>query len=173
MPSIEAPTPSWNTSTRNPSADAACLDRKGLDIAFLVHLRNGVARRASLREKLHVGRNLPGRAKEGAARTRPAVPGHDRGREPGQSPDEAAVAPRHQAQRQIARQQQRMRQAVGERRLDQGLTLLAADHGRRDGVHGLLLGSDPSERAKVVAQLATLLLQAAGVQAAGSNDDEL
>ena len=32
---------------------------------------------------------------------------------------------------------------------------------------------DPSERANVVAQLAILLLQAAGVQAAGSNNDEL
>jgi hypothetical protein len=32
---------------------------------------------------------------------------------------------------------------------------------------------DPSERAAVIAQLAILLLQASGVQAAGSNDDEL
>jgi len=37
----------------------------------------------------------------------------------------------------------------------------------------VLQDMDPSERANVVAQLATLLLQAAGVQAAGSNDDEL
>lgn len=36
-----------------------------------------------------------------------------------------------------------------------------------------LLGMDPSERAAVIAQLAILLLQASGVQAAGSNDDEL
>ena len=37
----------------------------------------------------------------------------------------------------------------------------------------VLQDMDPSERANVVAQLATLLLQAAGVQVAGSNDDEL
>ncbi len=37
----------------------------------------------------------------------------------------------------------------------------------------VLQDMDPSERANVVAQLAILLLQAAGVQAAGSNDDEL
>jgi hypothetical protein len=37
----------------------------------------------------------------------------------------------------------------------------------------VLDGMDPSERANVIAQLAILLLQASGVQAAGSNDDEL
>jgi hypothetical protein len=35
----------------------------------------------------------------------------------------------------------------------------------------VLQDMDPSERAAVIAQLATLLLQAAGVQ--GGNDDEL
>jgi hypothetical protein len=34
-------------------------------------------------------------------------------------------------------------------------------------------GMSPSERATAIAQLAILLLQASGVQAAGSNDDEL
>ncbi|MDO9074165.1 MAG: hypothetical protein Q7U73_12960 [Rubrivivax sp.] len=37
----------------------------------------------------------------------------------------------------------------------------------------VLQDMDPSERANVIAQLAILLLQASGVQAAGSNDDEL
>ena len=37
----------------------------------------------------------------------------------------------------------------------------------------VLQDMNPSERANVVAQLAILLLQAAGVQATGSNDDEL
>ena len=37
----------------------------------------------------------------------------------------------------------------------------------------ILQDMDPSERAAVIAQLAILLLQASGVQAAGSNDDEL
>ena len=37
----------------------------------------------------------------------------------------------------------------------------------------VLQDMDPSERANVIAQLAILLLQAAGVQAAGSSDDEL
>ena len=37
----------------------------------------------------------------------------------------------------------------------------------------VLQDMEPSERASVVAKLATLLLQASGVQAAGSNDDEL
>lgn len=32
---------------------------------------------------------------------------------------------------------------------------------------------DPSERATVIAQLSILLLQAAGIQTAGSDDDEL
>ena len=34
-------------------------------------------------------------------------------------------------------------------------------------------GLDPSERAAVIDQLVILLLQASGIQAAGSNDDEL
>jgi len=37
----------------------------------------------------------------------------------------------------------------------------------------ILQDMDQSERAAVIAQLAILLLQASGVQAAGSNDDEL
>ena len=37
----------------------------------------------------------------------------------------------------------------------------------------VLQDMDPSERAAVIAQLAILLLQASGVQAARSNDDEL
>ena len=37
----------------------------------------------------------------------------------------------------------------------------------------VLQDMDPSERAAVIAQLAILLLQASGVQAAGSDDDEL
>jgi len=37
----------------------------------------------------------------------------------------------------------------------------------------VLQDMDPSERAAVIAQLAILLLQASGVQGAGSNDDEL
>jgi hypothetical protein len=37
----------------------------------------------------------------------------------------------------------------------------------------VLQDMDPSERAAAIAQLAILLLQASGVQAAGSNDDEL
>jgi hypothetical protein len=37
----------------------------------------------------------------------------------------------------------------------------------------VLRDMDPSERANVIAQLAILLLQASGVQTAGSNDDEL
>jgi len=37
----------------------------------------------------------------------------------------------------------------------------------------VLQDMDLSERANVVAQLATLLLQAAGVQTGGSSDDEL
>jgi hypothetical protein len=37
----------------------------------------------------------------------------------------------------------------------------------------VLQDMDPNERASAVTQLAILLLEAAGVQAAGSNDDEL
>ena len=37
----------------------------------------------------------------------------------------------------------------------------------------VLQDMDPSERAAVIAQLTILLLQASGIQAAGSDDDEL
>ena len=37
----------------------------------------------------------------------------------------------------------------------------------------VLQDMDPSEKAAVIAQLAILLLEASGVQAAGSSDDEL